>query len=146
MFIVHCSLFTVHCSLLIAQCSLLISQCSIFIVHCSSVIIKTEKLVFFYEELCNKPPSGAAEANTVWYCSEVAPRPNKTCLLACAAGCWSVVSCLCARKGSTTRLGRLFGPINRSVPRVQKIKIRNLTLNRPLIVEFVKKTIYLDAL
>ena len=31
------------------------------------------------------------------------------------------------------------------VPRVQKIKIRNLTLNRLLIVEFVKEMVYLGA-
>ena len=35
-----------------------------------------------------------------------------------------------------------FNPL---VPRVQKIKIRNLTLNRLLIVEFVKIIIYLGA-
>ena len=31
------------------------------------------------------------------------------------------------------------------VPRVQKIKIRKLTLNRLLVVEFVKKMVYLGA-
>ena len=31
------------------------------------------------------------------------------------------------------------------VPRVQKIKIRNLTLNRLLFIEFVKKMVYLGA-
>ena len=35
--------------------------------------------------------------------------------------------------------------VNPLVPRVQKIKISNLTLNRLLIVEFVKKTVYLGA-
>ena len=35
--------------------------------------------------------------------------------------------------------------INPLVPRVQKIKIRNLTKNRLLIVEFVKKMVYLGA-
>ena len=35
--------------------------------------------------------------------------------------------------------------INPLVPRVQKIKLRNLTLNRLLIVEFVKKVVYLGA-
>ena len=35
--------------------------------------------------------------------------------------------------------------INPSVPRVQKIKIRNLTLNRLLIVELLRKTVYLGA-
>ena len=34
----------------------------------------------------------------------------------------------------------LFNPL---VPRVQEIKVRNLTLNRLLIVEFVKKMVYL---
>ena len=34
---------------------------------------------------------------------------------------------------------------NTLVPRVQRIKIRNLTLNRLLIVEFVKKMVHLDA-
>ena len=40
-----------------------------------------------------------------------------------------------------------FGRIvlNPLVPRVQKIKICNLTLNRILIVEFVKKMVYLGA-
>ena len=35
--------------------------------------------------------------------------------------------------------------INPLVPKVQKIKIQNLTLNRLLIIEFVKKMVYLDA-
>ena len=35
--------------------------------------------------------------------------------------------------------------INPLVPRVQKIKIRNSTLNRLLIVEFVKKMSYFGA-
>ena len=35
-----------------------------------------------------------------------------------------------------------FNPL---VPRVQKIKILNLTLNRLLIVKFVKKMVYLGA-
>ena len=35
--------------------------------------------------------------------------------------------------------------INPLVPRVQKIKIRNFTLNRLLVVEFVKKAVYLGA-
>ena len=35
--------------------------------------------------------------------------------------------------------------LNQLVPKVQKIKIRNLTLNRLLIVEFIKKIIYLGA-
>ena len=35
--------------------------------------------------------------------------------------------------------------INPLVPRVQKIKIRNFTLNRLLVVEFVKKVVYLGA-
>ena len=35
-----------------------------------------------------------------------------------------------------------FNPL---VPRVQKIKIRNLTLNRLLIGEFVKKMVFLGA-
>ena len=35
--------------------------------------------------------------------------------------------------------------LNPLVPREQKIKIRNLTLNRLLIVEFVKKMVYLGA-
>ena len=39
---------------------------------------------------------------------------------------------------------KAFG-FNSLVPRVQKIKIRNLTLNRLLIVEFVKKMAYLGA-
>ena len=34
--------------------------------------------------------------------------------------------------------------VNPLVPRMQKIKIRNLTLNRLLIVEFVKKMVYLE--
>ena len=36
----------------------------------------------------------------------------------------------------------LFNPL---VPRVQKIKIRKLTLNRLLVVKFVKKMVYLGA-
>ena len=36
----------------------------------------------------------------------------------------------------------LFNPL---VPRVEKIKIRKLTLNRLLAVEFVKKMVYLGA-
>ena len=36
----------------------------------------------------------------------------------------------------------LFNPF---VPGVRKIKIRNLIFNRILIVEFVKKMVYLDA-
>ena len=35
--------------------------------------------------------------------------------------------------------------INPLVPRVQKIKIRNFTLNRLIVVEFVKKMVYLGA-
>ena len=35
--------------------------------------------------------------------------------------------------------------VNPLVPRVQKIKIRNFTLNRLLVVEFVKKMVYLVA-
>ena len=35
--------------------------------------------------------------------------------------------------------------INPSVPRVQKIKIRNLMFNRLPIVEFVEKMVYLGA-
>ena len=35
--------------------------------------------------------------------------------------------------------------INPLVPRVQKIKIHNLSLNRLLIVEIVKKMVYLGA-
>ena len=34
---------------------------------------------------------------------------------------------------------------NPSVPRVQKIEIRNLTINRLLIVKFVKNMVYLGA-
>ena len=37
------------------------------------------------------------------------------------------------------------GLLNPLVPRVQKIKIRELTLNGLLIVEFVKKMVYLGA-
>ena len=36
-------------------------------------------------------------------------------------------------------------PINPLVPRVQKIKIRKLTLNRLPIVEFVKKIVVLGS-
>ena len=39
----------------------------------------------------------------------------------------------------------LFSQFNPLVPRVQKIKIRNSALKRLLIVEFVKKMVYLDA-
>ena len=35
--------------------------------------------------------------------------------------------------------------LNPLVTRVQKIKIRNFTLNRLLVVEFVKKLVYLGA-
>ena len=42
-------------------------------------------------------------------------------------------------------LGRAKLVLNPLVPRVQKIKIRDLTLNRLLIIEFVKKTIYHGA-
>ena len=35
--------------------------------------------------------------------------------------------------------------LNPLVLRVQKIKIRNLSLNQLLIVEFVKKMVYFDA-
>ena len=35
--------------------------------------------------------------------------------------------------------------VNPLVPKVQKIKIRNLTLNRLLNVEFVKKMVHLGA-
>ena len=35
--------------------------------------------------------------------------------------------------------------INPLVPKVQNIKIRNFTLNRLLVVEFVKKMVYLGA-
>ena len=38
-----------------------------------------------------------------------------------------------------------MGKINPLVPRVQQIKIRNLTLNRLLIDEFVKRIVYLGA-
>ena len=41
-----------------------------------------------------------------------------------------------------TKIAFSFNPL---VPRVQKIKIRNLALNRLLIVEFVKKMVYLGA-
>ena len=34
--------------------------------------------------------------------------------------------------------------VNPLVPRVQKIKIRNLTLNQLLIFEFLKKMVYLS--
>ena len=37
------------------------------------------------------------------------------------------------------------GSFNPLVPKMQKIKIRNLTLSRLLIVEFVKKMVYLGA-
>ena len=39
----------------------------------------------------------------------------------------------------------VFPVINPLVPRVQNMKIRNLTLNRHLFVEFIKKMVYLDA-
>ena len=44
-------------------------------------------------------------------------------------------------------LGRMFfgPPFNPLVPRVQKIKIHNLTLNQLPIIEFVKKMVYLGA-
>ena len=35
--------------------------------------------------------------------------------------------------------------LNPLVPRVQETKIRNLTLNRILFIEFVKKMVYLGA-
>ena len=38
-----------------------------------------------------------------------------------------------------------FIVINPMVPVAQKIKISNLTLNRLLIIEFVKKMVYLGA-
>ena len=38
-----------------------------------------------------------------------------------------------------------FFCINPLVPRVQKVKIRNLTLNQLLVVEFAKKMVYLGA-
>ena len=40
------------------------------------------------------------------------------------------------------KLAAKFNPL---VPRVQEIKIRNLTLNRLLVVEFVKKMVQLGA-
>ena len=40
---------------------------------------------------------------------------------------------------------KLSSKINPLVPRAQKIKIRNLALNRLLIVEIVKKMVFLDA-
>ena len=42
-------------------------------------------------------------------------------------------------------MARNLGEINPLVPRAQKIKIRNFTLNRILVVEFVKKMVYLGA-
>ena len=45
-------------------------------------------------------------------------------------------------QGSLQMFSFLFNPL---VPRVQEIKIRNSTLNRLLIVEFVKKMVYLGA-
>ena len=45
-----------------------------------------------------------------------------------------------------TRAGHLrHWWVNPLVPRVQKIKIRNFTLNRLLVVAFVKKMVYLGA-
>ena len=43
---------------------------------------------------------------------------------------------------SNQKLSISFNPL---VPRVQKIKIRNITLNRLIIVEFVKKMVYLGG-
>ena len=57
-------------------------------------------------------------------------------------------TCYCALlkktdiKKTTKIITRIFNPL---VPRVQKIKIRNLTLNRLLIIEFGKKLVYLNA-
>ena len=41
--------------------------------------------------------------------------------------------------------GVIFFNLNPLVPRLKKIKIRHLTLNRLLIIEFVKKMVHLGA-
>ena len=69
------------------------------------------------------------------------------CVCVCKfSSCFHAVLCMYVRTGSALAISlHTMNQMNPLVPRVQKIKIRNLTLNRLLIVELVKKMVYLGT-